>query len=51
MNCPTFFFADVAFHVDWFTQYVHDAAQGSFTYRYFNWVLQVGYGQTTTQTV
>ena len=51
VNRPTLFFADVAFHVDRLTQYVHDTAQGSFTHRHFNRVVQVVHFQTATQTV
>ena len=51
MNRPTLFFTDLAFHVDRFTQYVHDTAQSRFTYRDFNRVFEVFYIQTATQTV
>ena len=51
MDSPTLFFTDVAFHVDWLTQYVHDTTQCCFTYRDFDRVLKVFHFQTTTQTV
>ena len=51
VDSPTLFFTDVAFHVDWLTQYVHDTTQCCFTYRDFDRVLKVFYFQTTTQTV
>ncbi len=51
VNRPTLFFTDVAFHVDRLTQHVHDTAQGRFTYRDFDRVLEVDDSQTTTQTV
>ena len=51
MDSPTLFFTDIAFHVDRVTQDVHDTAQGCFTYRDFDRVLEVFNFQTTTQTV
>src|SRR5690606_11166560 len=51
VDSPTLFFTDVAFHVDWLTQYVHDTTQCSFTYGDFDRVLKVFHFETTTQTV
>ncbi|VCY11768.1 hypothetical protein BANRA_00003 [Klebsiella pneumoniae] len=51
MDSPTLFFADVAFHVNRLTQYVHDTTQRCFTYRDFDRVLEVFYIQTAAQTI
>ena len=51
VDSPTLFFTDVAFHVDRLTQYVHDTTQCCFTYRDFDWVLEVFYFQTAAKTI
>ncbi len=51
VDSPTLFFADVAFHVNRLTQYVHDTTQRCFTYRDFDRVLEVFYIQTAAQTI
>ena len=51
MDSPTLFFTDLAFHIYWFAQYVHDTTQRCFTYRDFDRVLKVFHIQTTTQAV
>ena len=51
MDTPTLFFTDVAFFVDWVTQYVHDTAQSFLTDWNTNRFASIAYCQAAFQTI